>query len=207
MFGIRAKKDEFFGMFDRSAQNVHEGAKALLDLLEHYEDVPNKVRRIKNLEHAGDEYTHQILERLARMFITPLDREDIQLIASRLDDVIDEMDTAANRLMLFKIDKTTDDAVAFGRVLVKSTSLLVDAFALLRDFKQAASILSACVEIHTLENEGDRLAQHALAKLFEETPDAREIIKWKDIYQILEKATDRCEDVADALHTIVVKHA
>jgi predicted phosphate transport protein (TIGR00153 family) len=194
-------------MFDTSAQNVHEGALALLDLLENYDDVPNKVRRVKNLEHAGDEHTHRILEKLAKMFITPLDREDIQRAATALDDVIDAMDAAANRLMLFKIAKVTEDSKAFGRVLVKATSLIVAAFAQLRNLKQSAAILSTCVEIHTQENEGDRLLQHALAELFEGAQDPRDIIKWKDIYEILERATDECEDVADVLHTIMLKHA
>jgi len=207
MFAIRSRKDEFFGMFDTSAQNVHEGAQALLDLLERFEDVPNKVRRIKNLEHAGDEHTHRILEKLAKMFITPLDREDIQRMGTRLDDVIDAMDAAANRIMLYKIEKMTEDAKAFGRVLVKSTSLLVDAFSHLRDLKHSELILNACVEVHTQENEGDRLLQHALAELFEGQRDPRDIIKWKDVYEILERATDECEDVADVLHTIVLKHA
>jgi uncharacterized protein len=207
MFSSKTRKDEFFVMFDKTAQNVHEGALALLDLLDHYEDVPNKVRRIKNLEHAGDEFTHRILEKLAKMFITPLDREDIQRAATRLDDVIDAMDAAANRLMLYKITQVTEDARAFGRVLVKATSLLMEAFAHLRDFKQAATIVSACVEVHTQENEGDRLLQHALAELFEVETDARTLIKWKDVYEILERATDECEDVADVLHTIVLKHA
>jgi hypothetical protein len=208
MFGFRQRKEEFFRMFDKSAENVHEGAKALLDLLEHYEDVPNKVRRIKNLEHAGDEFTHRILERLAKMFITPLDRDDIQETATRLDDIIDQMDAAASRMMLFKIAEMTEDAKALGRVIVKSTGLLVEAFTHLRDLKKSSdAILSSCVEVHTQENEGDRLFQHALAILFEEEQDAKEIIKWKDIYQTLEYATDRCEDVADVLHTIVVKHA
>ena len=207
MFAIRSRKDEFFGMFDTSAQNVHEGAKALLDLLEHFEDVPNKVRRIKNLEHAGDEHTHRILEKLAKMFITPLDREDIQRMGTRLDDVIDAMDAAANRIMLYKIEKMTEDAKAFGRVLVKATGLLVDAFSHLRDLKHSELILNACVEVHTQENEGDRLLQHALAELFEGQRDPRDIIKWKDVYEILERATDECEDVADVLHTIVLKHA
>ena len=207
MFAIRTRKDEFFGMFDTSAQNVHEGAKALLDLLENFEDVPNKVKRIKNLEHAGDEHTHRILEKLAKMFITPLDREDIQRMGTRLDDVIDAMDAAANRIMLYKVEKMTEDAKAFGRVLVKATALLVDAFSRLRDLKHSDAILTACVEVHTQENEGDRLLQHALAELFVGAIDPRDIIKWKDIYEILERATDECEDVADVLHTIVLKHA
>jgi len=207
MFTVRAKKNEFFGMFDISALNVHEGAKALLDLLEHYEDVPNKVRKLKNIEHAGDEHTHRLLEKLAKMFITPLDREDIQRIATRLDDVLDSMEAAASRMMLYNIQKTTDDAKALGHVLVKATGLLVQAFGLLPDIKHPAGLLSTCVEVHTQENEGDRLNHHALAKLFEGETDTRDIIKWKDIYQILEGATDQCEDVADVLHTIVLKHA
>ena len=207
MFAIRSRKEEFFGMFDTSAQNVHEGALALLDLLERFEDVPNKVRRIKNLEHAGDEHTHRILEKLAKTFITPLDREDIQRMGTRLDDVIDAMDTAANRIMLYDIRRITEDAKSFGRVLAKSTSLLADAFAHLRDLRHSDAILSACVEVHTQENEGDRLLQHALAELFEGQFDPLEIIKWKDVYEILERATDECEDVADVLHTIVLKHA
>ncbi len=208
MFGFnKSRKDEFFGMFDKTAQNVHEASEALLDLLEHYDDVANKTGRIKNLEHAGDEFTHRILERLAKTFITPLDREDIQRVTMRLDDVLDEMDTAANRMILFKITKIPDEAKAFGRVLVRATGLLVEAFDQLHDLKQHESILSLCVEVHTQENEGDRLVQTALANLFEKEKDPKEIIKWKDIYEILEKSIDRCEDVADVLHTIVVKHA
>ncbi|MCY2931685.1 MAG: DUF47 family protein [Planctomycetota bacterium] len=207
MFNIKRRKDEFFGMFDKAAQNVHEAALALLDLLEHYEDVPNKVRRIKNLEHAGDDHTHRMLDRLARMFITPLDRDDIQRAASRLDDVLDEMDTAANRMMLFKIERPTEDSKALGRVLVKATALLIEAFGQLHELRKPEAMQSLCVEVHTQENEGDRLTQHAMANLFEQATDPRDIIKWKDVYEILEKAIDRCEDVADVLQNIVVKHS
>jgi hypothetical protein len=207
MFGIKTRKDEFFGMFDRAAMNVHEAAKAMQDLLEHYEDVPNKVRKIKELEHTGDEMTHRILERLARMFITPLDREDIQKVATRLDDILDEMDTAANRMVLFKIRAVSDDAKAFGQVLVKTTGLLTQAFGQLHNFKHPEEIRSLCVEVNTQENEGDRLVHLAMANLFEDESDPKEIIKWKDIYETLEKSIDRCEDVADVLCTIMVKQA
>jgi predicted phosphate transport protein (TIGR00153 family) len=208
MFSFGPRKGIFFDLFDKAAQNACEAAAALLDLLEHYEDVPNKVRRIKILEQAGDDFTHQILERLAKTFITPLDREDIQRAASKLDDVCDHMDAVATRMMLYKIEATTEDARTFGQVLVKATGLLKDAFVQLRDLRRSDTIQSLCVEIHTQENEGDRLMQHALAGLFDGADlDAKEIIKWKDIYQILESATDRCEEVADVLQTIVVKHA
>jgi hypothetical protein len=208
MLGFKNKrKDEFYGMFDKAALNVHEAAKAMLDLLEHFEDVPNKAKRLKNLEHAGDEYTHRIMERLARSFITPLDREDIQRATSRLDDIVDEMDTVANRMVLFKVREVPEDAKAFGHVLVKATGLLVEAFAQLHNLKDPEAILSLCVEVHTQENEGDRIVQVALANLFEKEKDPREIIKWKDLYEILEKSIDRCEDVADVLNTIVVKQS
>jgi len=207
MLGFHKRKDEFFGMFDRAARNVHEGAKVMLDLMEHYDDVADKVRRLKEIEHTGDELTHRILERLAKMFITPLDREDIHLVATRLDDVIDGMDTATNRMVLFGIGTVTDDAKGFGHILVKTTGLLMEAFGQLHDVKHPDGIVSLCVEIHTQENEGDRLVHLAMANLFKNEGDAKEIIKWKDIYEILERSIDRCEDVADVLHTIVVKNA
>lgn len=207
LFTRNRRKEAFFDLFDSSVQNVHEAAKALLDLMEHYEEVPGKVRRIKALEHDGDQITHVILEKLSKTFITPLDREDIQRVASRLDDILDDMDAAASRLLLYKIESATEDARGLARVLVQATALLVQAFVLVRDLKKADAILSACVKVNAKENEGDRLMRHALAGLFDNGYDARDIIKWKDVYELLEHATDRCEDVADVLQTIVVKYA
>jgi hypothetical protein len=187
---------------------VHETAKRLLELLNDFQDVPNRVEQIHNLEHQGDEFTHRILERLAKTFITPLDREDIHKVATRLDDVLDSMNTAANRLHIYHIATIPADAKALGDVLVRATKALIEALENLGHKKKFPDVINCCIEVHTYENEGDRLMQHALAALFDgPNPDPVEIIKWKDIYQILEKATDRCEDVADALQTIVVKHA
>jgi Phosphate transport regulator (distant homolog of PhoU) len=207
MFTLFPQKSVIFELFEKSVRNVHEGAKALKDLFENYTDVPSKVQKIKDLEHAGDDVTHHILDHLAKTFITPLDRDDIHHIAQRLDDVLDRMDVAANRMLLFNIPKPTEEAKELSRILVKSTALLIEAISNLRNLKNSHTILECCLEIHTQENEGDRLMQQAIGKLFVEAGDAKEIIKWKDIYQILESATDRCEDVADVLHTIIVKHA
>jgi uncharacterized protein len=207
MFSMFNKGNVFFDLFEQSAQNVHEGANLLTGLLNDFQDVPNRVRQIHNIEHQGDEFTHRILDQLAKTFITPLDREDIQRIATRLDDVLDQMNTAANRLMLFKVQTIPDDAKLLGKVLIDSTALLIGAMQNLQNLKKRDAIIDDCIRIHTLENEGDRLMQHALAALFDApNPDPVEIIKWKDIFQILEKATDRCEDVADALQTVVVKY-
>ena len=207
MFSLFPKKDILFELFEKSVLNVHEGAKALKDFFENYTDLTTKVQKIKDLEHGGDNVTHQILDHLAQTFITPLDREDIHHIAQRLDDILDQVDMAANRMILFNIPKPTEEAKEFSWILSKSTGLLIKAISYLRNLKKSHNILHCCLEIHTLENDADRLMQRAIGKLFDEACDAKEIIKWKDIYQILESATDRCEDVADVLHTIIVKHA
>jgi predicted phosphate transport protein (TIGR00153 family) len=207
MFTLFPQKSVIFELFEKSVWNVHEGAKALKDLFENYTDLPSKVQKIKDLEHDGDDVTHHILEHLAKTFITPLDRDDINHIAQRLDDVLDQVDMAANRMILFDIPQPTEEAKEFSRILFKSTALLIEAISKLRNLKNSHTILECCLEIHTQENEADRLMQQAIGRLFDEATDAKEIIKWKDIYQILESATDRCEDVADVLHTIIVKHA
>lgn len=207
MFSLFPKESVIFDLFRKSAQNVHEGTTALKDLFENYQNIRSNVQKIKALEHTGDDLTHQIIDHLAKTFITPLDREDIHHIAQRMDDIMDQVDMAANRMVLFNIPAPTKEAIEFSLILYKSTGLLIEAFSSLRNLKNAPTILNCCREIHTLENDGDRLMQLAIARLFDETDDAKAIIKWKDIYQILESATDRCEDVADVLQTIMVKHA
>jgi predicted phosphate transport protein (TIGR00153 family) len=122
MFTLFPQKNVIFELFEKSVSNVHEGAKALKDLFENYTDLPSKVQKIKDLEHAGDDVTHHILEHLAKTFITPLDRDDIHHIAQRLDDVLDQMDMAANRMILFEIPQPTEEAKEFSRILFKSTT-------------------------------------------------------------------------------------
>jgi uncharacterized protein len=207
MFSLMPREKVFFELFNKSARNAHATAQALQVLLEDFTDVPAKVQIIKDHEHAGDEIAHEIFDRLAKTFITPLDREDIHDITSQLDDVTDMTDTAANRMMLYKIDKPTEEAKALGRVLVRATASLVEAFKLLDNLKRSDEILKHCIEVHTQENEGDRINHHALAALFDNNTSPVDIIKWKDIYHIMETATDVCEDVANVIHTVVVKNA
>ncbi len=207
MFTLMPKSNVFFDMFEKSAQNALDGAKVLDDLFNNFTDVSNAVRQIKNIEHAGDEITHRIYELLDKTFVTPFDREDIQEITSCLDDVIDHIDVVANRLMIYKIKSMTEPAKALSKVILKGAGILVEVMPSLRNMKQSEKILQACIDLHTQENEGDRIMQHSLAALFENETNAIELIKWKDIYQKLEGATDSCEDVADALHTIVIKNA
>jgi predicted phosphate transport protein (TIGR00153 family) len=206
MFTLMPREKVFFDLIEQSAKNVHVGAEALATLLGDFTDVAAKVKRIKEIEHAGDEITHTIFDRLNRTFITPLDREDIHAIASRLDDILDLIDTAANRMMLYKVTAITQDAKELGECLVQATQAVVDAVCKMRDLKDPEGVLRLCVVIHTHENAGDRVAQRALAALFESYAPI-DIIKWKDIYFDLETATDRCEDAANVLESIVLKNA
>jgi predicted phosphate transport protein (TIGR00153 family) len=168
MFTLFPQKNVIFELFEKSVQNVHEGARALKEFFENYTDLPSRVQKIKELEHAGDDVTHHILDHLAKTFITPLDREDIHPIAQRLDDVLDQVDMAANRMILFEIPQPTEEAKEFSRILFKSTSLLIKAISNLRNLKNYHDMLECCFEIHTLENDADRLMQHAIARLFDE---------------------------------------
>jgi uncharacterized protein len=206
VFTLMPREKVFFDLFEKSAHNVHAGAEALLAMFHDYTNVEQKAQRIKALEHAGDELTHETFSRLNKTFITPIDREDIHTIASRLDDVLDLIDITAGKMILYKIDRPTEHAVALAEVLVQATEAMVDAVVKLRDLKDPEGVLNLCIVIHTHENTGDRVMQRALGALFE-SHSAIDIIKWKDLYQDLETATDRCEDVANALEAVVLKNA
>src|SRR5688572_4223865 len=210
MFSIMPKETVFFDLFEKSADNVQKGAQKLLELMSNFGDLAYRVQEIKEIEHTGDKLTHEMIERMNKTFITPLDREDIHELACRLDDVIDLMDTATARMSLYKVKEPMPDAVALARVLVAATTTIKEAMPLLRTISKKSSVdalLKCCVQIHTHENEGDRIEQHALASLFENGHDPILVIKWKDIFQDLEAATDRCEDVANAIESIVLKNA
>ncbi|MBV8881428.1 MAG: DUF47 domain-containing protein, partial [Planctomycetaceae bacterium] len=189
MFSIIPKEMIFFDLFEEAAKNAHEGALALSALLDDYTNVAEKVKKIKDIEHAGDKITHTTIEKLNQTFITPIDREDIHRLISRIDDILDMIDTAVNRMFLYKVDKPTDDAKALARVLVKATKIITELLPKMRSMKLSSSLLQHCIEIHTAENEGDRIEQHALASLFENGHDPIYVIKWKDIYEELEAAT------------------
>jgi predicted phosphate transport protein (TIGR00153 family) len=200
----------FFDMFNQGAETVLEGATALLDLLEHFSDVDRKARRLKDIEHQGDEINHQIFDALNRTFVTPLDREDISYLAGALDDVVDWTEEVARRIRIYKIDEPTDLARMFAKVLVDQAHEIRRAVGLLEDLKGRDAIHKAVIEIHRLENEADELAMEALSGLYEGVADVPALvqrIKWGDLYAVLEEATDKADQVAHALHNIAIKHA
>ena len=202
--------ERFFEMFNRSAANNLEGARILLDLLEHPDNLDRKARHLKDIEHRGDELTHQIFQALNRTFVTPLDREDISHLAAALDDVIDWIEEAARRLRMYRLAESTPLARQFGHIIYEQAELIHQAVPLLAERKYGEEMRRATHEIHRLENEGDDLLADAEVGLYEGVEAVPELIRamrWGDVYQLLEDATDKAEHVATVLQNIAVKHA
>ena len=181
-------------------------AKELNQFFQNYTNVPQKVARMTELEHNGDAITHQIMEQLHSTFVTPLDREDIALLTERLDDVMDFMEGAANAMLVYRIEQPTERARELTAILVAITNELVVAVPLLRSRSKMKEILGHCVEINRLENEADAVVRAALAELFDDGTPLADVIKWREIYEHLENAVDKGEDVANVLEGVVLKH-
>ncbi len=207
MFRLIPREESFFELFDRASANVHKGAEQLLEFLQKFDDRTERAKQIHDTEHAGDQFTNETIQRLHRTFITPLDREDIHELICRLDDILDLIDEAVNRMVLYKVEKPTEEAIKLAQCIRHSTALLAGVVPLLKDMKNAQKILETCAAVHTQEGEADRIEHHALALLFDTHHEPTYIIKWKDIYGDLESATDKCEDVANVLQGIVLKNA
>lgn len=211
-FNIRLipRQERFFDMLRRSADNVSAGTKLLLELMDDRVEPERKVRKLKDVEHAGDEITHEIFAALDRSFVTPLDRDDIARLASALDDVLDWTEDAARRMHAFGLLEPTALARRFARVLHDQAQSICRAMPLLGDRKKMRSIRTEVVEIHRLENEADDMMLEALGTLYEGLADVPAVVralKWADVYEVLEEATDRAEHVGIALESILMKVA
>jgi uncharacterized protein len=207
-FPFTPRDIEFYDLFEQDTSNLVVAAEKLLDLFENYEDVEAKAKQLKDFEHQGDVITHEIIQRVHRTFVTPIDREDITLLAHSLDDVMDFIEAAGRTAHLYRIVEPTERARQLARIVAKVTHKLNEAVPRLRHRDQYRWILKQCVQINSLENEADDVQHAALAELFEVCHmDACEVIKWREIYDHLESATDRGEDVANVLEGIVLKHA
>jgi uncharacterized protein len=204
MFRILPREEKFFKLFGEQADVLHEAARLLVQMLEAQDrDVRESANRIKALEHRGDAMTHDIVTRLNQTFITPLDREDIHSLSSRLDDVLDLVDAAATRVLLFKIKDVRPPAVELARIIQRSAAEIQLAVPHILDKRE--KILDHCQELNRLEHDSDTVCRSAIAQLFDEEPNAIELIKWKELYEVLEAAVDKAEDVADVLESIVLK--
>jgi len=200
------RDQKFFDLFTASATLSVQAARYLAELLEKDESGRAAVAEtIKKLERDADQITHEVVSRLDRTFITPLDREDIHLLASRLDDVIDMIDGIARRSQIFKLGPSPAGAVHMADVVQRASSQLLDAVRVLGDGRPR-TVLAACVEVKRLEEEGDALYHDWLGRLFDETSDPVRLMKWKEIYDSLERTLDVAEDVANVLESVAIKH-
>ena len=199
------QEKHFFDMIEQQSKNVLTGVDAMLDMLEHYTDINTKREKIKQIENQGDKMVHDVFAELNKTFITPIDREDISKLTSSLDDILDNLEAVSERLVIYEIKKPPMYMLDFARTLRKAAFNVDEGINLLRNFKEAKQIRDFCREIHTLENEGDQLLRKATAELFTKK-DPIEIIKMKELYDNMEAAIDRCEDVADVIGDILVKY-
>jgi predicted phosphate transport protein (TIGR00153 family) len=205
MVRLIPRETKFFDMFVGMAENLIEGARLMKALLENFQDVPAQVSRLKDIEHRGDEMTHAVITKLNQTFITPFDREDIHRLASSLDDVLDLLNAAGDRLIVYKIDAVPRESAVLAGLILQQSEELAGAVSILE--KQHQRVLQHCVEINRLENEADRVTRDAVGKLFEYERDPIQLIKIKELYEVLELATDKAEDAANVLESVILKSA
>jgi uncharacterized protein len=198
------KEEQYFDLFNQMTLYISDAARELQDMLadknHHFAEY---AQRIKGLEHACDELTHNVVTRLNKSFITPFDREDIYLMSSALDDIVDLIDDAARAIIIFDVQEITDYARDFADVINRMAEQLKE---IVSTLKRPKNITPRLVEIHRLENEGDDIYHAAIADLFHDPPDPLTVIKWKEVYEKLEAAVDRCENVANIIESVIIKH-
>ena len=204
MVRLIPRETKFFDLFEDMASNVTEGARVLHRLLQNFDSVEQQVQKIKDIEHRGDDMTHALIIKLNQTFITPFDREDIHRLAYSLDDVLDFVNAAGQRLVLYKIRSDPGSAAILAGLIVRQSEELTKAVSLLEKNKH---VLEHCVEINRLEDEADSVCREAIAHLFEHEKDPIALIKSKELYEVLEMATDKAEDAANVLEAVVLKSA
>jgi predicted phosphate transport protein (TIGR00153 family) len=192
-------------MFREMSYNIIEGAELLKDMLDNFTDPAASQRKIKEVEHKGDTITHEIIKKLNKSFITPFDREDIYALSSALDDILDLIDASAQRVVMYNVEKPTPESKELAFLILKSCQVIDKIVAVLGG--RLEPISAYCIEVNALENEADRVCREAISRLFDEEKDPIQLIKWKEIYETLETTTDKCEDAANILESVVVKNA
>ena len=197
----------FFAHFEHQGKKTVEGCRAFLDMVEHPTDLESRAERVKQIEHECDEITHAVVEGLHKTFITPIDRSDIYALITKMDDIMDFVEAAADRVALYEIPVMTKEVGDLARCLVSSAEHVLGAVSSIRDLGKPNGILQHCIEINRLENVADNILRSALARLFREEKDPIAVIKWKEIYETLESATDRCEDVANIIEGVVLENS
>ena len=205
MLRLIPREMQFFDLFNKQAALLKEGGLLLDEVAMNFQELKAKAEKMERLEHDADRVTHEIMARLNRTFITPLDREDIHALASALDDVMDFMEGVTEHLILYKVKEPTAALKALAQVVRKQVEEIHRMIPRLKDLRHA-DILQHCIEVNRLENEGDRILREAVADLFDKGGDPLEVMKWRELYAMLETATYKCEDVAVVIEGIFLKN-
>jgi uncharacterized protein len=204
LFNFLPKEEQYFSFFAQMTSYIYDASSALVEMLgDKKGDYTSYVTRIKEIEHQCDELTHTVSTRLNKSFITPFDREDIYLLSGALDDIVDLIDDAARTMVMYNIHESTGHATHFADVIQR---MAVELHEVVKTLERPSGITPRLVELHRLENEGDEIYHKAVAELFHNTTDPLTVIKWKDIYEKLEAAIDRCENVANIIESVIIKH-
>ncbi len=201
------RDESFFDEFEKHARKTVEGCRAFVDMAQGKVTPADACPRIKAIESECDSITHGVVARLHKVFITPIDRNDIFRLISKMDDVMDFVEAAAQRVALYGVNSNNKELWDLARVLQSGSERISEAVAGMRNLKHAELILEKCVEINRLENEADVQLRAAIAKLFREEKDPIQVIKWKEIFELMETATDRCEDVANIIEGVVLENS
>jgi hypothetical protein len=200
------KEEGFFDLFEELANKIEAGGELFLDLVEHYEYSDQKIAKLKELEHEADVITRNTYEKMHKTFLTPIDREDIYDLVHKMDSILDMVEASATRMSLYKVKVPASEIIDQAMILNKAIKKVKYIVYAMRNMKNAKMILDTCVEIHTLENEGDIVMRTTISRLFECEKDPIELIKWKEIFERIEESIDICEDVSNIVEGIVLKY-
>jgi predicted phosphate transport protein (TIGR00153 family) len=208
MFGrLMPHEGKFFDHFKELAELIVQGSRELQALMATFSDVERRRFNIETIEKKGDKVTHATVELLHRTFITPLDRDDIHQLITNMDDILDLIEDSAQSISMYDLRSVTHDAARLAEICVACAEKVHAAVVLMPNMQNASQILEVCAEIDKLESEADHLMRTAMAKLFRDEPDVRQLIKLRTVYELLEEMTDRCEDVANIIEGIVLENA
>lgn len=196
----------FFQLLENLASTAEKAVKLFRVLVQEWNLQHPAIVGLRDLEHECDLIVHEIMVKLNKTFVTPIDREDIHLLSKKIDDLVDYIHALSERMLLFQIESVRGELIEMADVLEQAMGVAVSAIHKIRDLKDTEAIYEECIQIHTLENQGDRLFERALGALFQKNAEPLEVIKWKEIYDFLERAIDACEDIADIIWGIVVKY-
>lgn len=201
------KTENFFEYFEDLANKIEEGGRLFLEMTENQDYSEAKVAKLKEIEHEADVITHRTYEKMHKTFLTPIDREDIYALVNKMDSILDLIEATAIRIYLYKVKKPDDEIIKQAKILNEAITKVKSIVHAMRNMKNSKMILDGCVEINTLENDGDVVLRTIIADLFIKEKDAIELLKWKEIFERIEEAIDVCEDVSNIVEGIVLKHA